>query len=443
MHVSSDTFVAVSSAPGQSLRGLIRLSGPDSWAMAQAMGAAIDKPRRLTPTIIRYDARRLPCLVLAFRGPASYTGQDLVEVQVPGNPALLDQLVYQFVQQGARLADPGEFTFTAYLAGKLDLTQAEGIAATIHATSQAQLQAASLLRQGNLGSFSHSLVQALATALALVEAGIDFTDQEDVVAITPAQLHQRLFEIHTQLSDLVSNARSWGALEALPRVVLVGPPSAGKSTLFNVLLGTQRAVTHEQAGTTRDILAEPLILQRSDGSRVEVMLMDIAGLEDAASRLDSDIQQAARQCIEQADLIIALDTTMTGNNVIQVQPKMDKPNVHQPKEPRILPISATTGMGIDQLKRAILAKLGDRGVSIQAEKLALQPRHEIALKRAISAMVDTLVQVTPQREQHALDDLELIAGTLRYALDELASLGGEMTPDEIIGRVFATFCVGK
>jgi tRNA modification GTPase len=241
----------------------------------------------------------------------------------------------------------------------------------------------------------------------------------------------------------LANARSWGALEALPRVVLVGPPSAGKSTLFNALLGRERAVTHEQAGTTRDILAEPLILQRSDGSRIEVMLMDIAGLDDATNGLDADIQRAAQQTIEQADLIIHMGLSAPAKHIIRVAAKADMPHFPVPDDPTILPISARTGMGLEQLKLQILAKLGDRGVSIQAEKLALQPRHEMALKGAMTAIDDALTQVTPQQDQPALDDLELIAGTLRFALDELASLGGEMTPDDIIGRVFATFCVGK
>lgn len=437
------TIIAVSSAPGQSLRGLIRLSGPESWQMVQILGAVIDIPRCLTPTHIMFDGRKLPCLILGFRGPASYTGQDLVELQVPGNPALLDQLVHRLIQHGARMAEPGEFTFTAYLAGKLDLTQAEGIAATIHATSQAQLQAARLLRQGNLGIFSHKLVDELANALALVEAGIDFTDQDDVVAITPKQLVDRLTQINKQLTDLLANARSWGALEALPRVVLVGPPSVGKSTLFNALLNRQRAVTHEQAGTTRDILAEPMVLQRAEGSKVEVMLMDIAGLDDATNALDCDIQLVARQTIEQADIVIFLGECEPAPHVIRVRPKMDLPNMHQADVSDILPISAQTGMGLPQLKRTILAKLGDRGVSIAAEKLALQPRHELALKQSVTAIDEALLRVEPQANQHALNDLELIAGTLRDGLDHLASLGGEMTPDDIIGRVFATFCVGK
>jgi tRNA modification GTPase len=440
---NTSTIIAVSSAPGQSMRGLIRLSGPESLAMVRKLGVTLNEPRQLTRTHLDFDGRKLPCLALGFHGPASYTGQDIVEIQVPGNPALLDQIVHRLIAQGARMAEAGEFTFTAYLAGKLDLTQAEGISATIHATSQAQLQAAKLLRQGNLGSFSHRLVESLATALALVEAGIDFTDQDDVVAITPAQLVERLTDIHKQLTDLLANARSWGALEAMPRVVLVGPPSAGKSTLFNALLGKQRAVTHEQAGTTRDILAEPMLLSRADGSQVEVMLMDIAGLDDAANALDQDIQLAARKSIEQADVIVHLGKCEAASEIIRVRPKMDMPNMHEAAEDDILPISAKTGMGLPRLKRAILAKLGDRGVSIAAEKLALQPRHELALKQATESIDDALRYVQPQADQHALDDLELIAGMLRFALDQLASLGGEMTPDDIIGRVFATFCVGK
>ncbi len=178
---------------------------------------------------VRLKHPPLPALLAIYQAPASYTGEYVAELQVPGHPALLERLLQQAVHAGARLAEPGEFTFRGFTAGKFDLTQAEGIAATISAVSDSQLEAAALLRNGRLGTWAHDLVDALGSALALVEAGIDFVDQEDVVPITPGDLNDRLRTIADRLDELVRHSRSWGALEALPRVVLVGPPSAGKS----------------------------------------------------------------------------------------------------------------------------------------------------------------------------------------------------------------------
>jgi len=242
MASAQDTIVAVSSPPGRSPRGLVRVSGPDTRSVVAQLilnpvGDAPDSGGGLAPCVVPWMLCRarlidppLPVLLAFFRGPRSYTGQDMAELQCPGHPALLDRVVHAAVASGARLAEPGEFTFRAFLAGKLDLTQAEGVAATIAATSDGQLHAAELLRRGELGRFAGGLVDQLADALALVEAGIDFVDEEGVVPIGPGDLDLRLARVERELHALLSHSRSWGALEALPRIVLVGRPSAGKST---------------------------------------------------------------------------------------------------------------------------------------------------------------------------------------------------------------------
>ena len=306
---SVDTIVAVSSPPGRSPRGLIRFSGQDTRRIIAGLidGSAVDLlPRRLIT--VHLNDPDLPALLTLFEAPHSYTGQDAAELQVPGNAALLERLLHRAVDAGARLAEPGEFTFRAYLAGKLDLTEAEGVAATITATSDGQLKAAQHLRNGELGGFAGELVDALGTRLALVEAGIDFTDQEDVVPIGPGDLDQQLADLEARLADLLANSRSWGEVEALPWVVLMGAPSAGKSTLFNALLGRERAVIDPLPGTTRDVLCEPMTITSNDGTQREFMLVDIAGMDPTTltgdSPIDRQARDAAQSAIDRADLIL-------------------------------------------------------------------------------------------------------------------------------------------
>lgn len=489
MHAADDTIVAISSPPGRSLRGLVRISGPDtrqiirgltqsrhsasSWPPQREMHAGVLRvPLNPNATGGRIKTKNdesteaseahLPALLTLFHGPRSYTGQDLAELQVPGHPALLDALLHRCVDLGARLAEPGEFTFRAFVSGKLDLTQAEGVAATISATSDAQLHAAALLRAGRLGTAANDLAQDVATQLALVEAGIDFVDQDDVVPVTPAALHAGLSRIVAALDDLLSRSRSWGTVGALPRVVLWGLPSSGKSTLFNALLGRQRAVISPEPGTTRDALAEPLSLVDDTGRTVEALLVDVAGLDEPThsdttrSLLDHLAQRAAGDAAGNADLLLLIDdgrgtvgdvagaSSSPSVSQLTVRTKRDLMN---PPDLKIhagrIEVSAVTGAGLSELKVAIARALAQRSVSLAGQTLVLQPRHEAALRAARSHLRSASSRVAPHAHERALREIELIAGDLRAALDELAALAGTMTPDDIIGRVFATFCVGK
>lgn len=487
MQPQTDTIVAVSSPPGRSSRGLIRLSGPNTSAVLDhLLLGPPDAPREMVSARLRRPA--IPVQLLRFAGPASYTGDDLAELQLPGHPALLDRVLHDITatpNTDVRLAEPGEFTFRAYTAGKLDLTQAEGVGATIAAVSDSQLAAAALLRHGTLGQTAESLVDQLGSLLALVEAGIDFTDQEDVTPISPDDLSARLSRIGEALEQLLSRSRSWGAIEALPRVVLVGPPSVGKSTLFNALLGRERAIIDPAPGTTRDALAEPLRLNDRESQPVEVMLVDLAGLDQAlaedASLPDHSAQRAAHQAIQQAELILRLSED-PGTEKIQLAcdaPLIDlvskcdqaeqlgddadrlrrEVEVHDADDSTpplamravedgchagsMIRVSARTGAGLVALRHAIVEALAGRAVSLQADLLALQPRHERALQRAVEELGHAEQTLAPAIGSRHLPDIELLADAMRSALDALASLGGRLTPDEVIGRVFATFCVGK
>ncbi len=393
----------------------------------------------------------LPISLLYNLSPHSYTTDHTAELLIPGNPHLLQRVLDLLLSFPAvRLAEPGEFTARAHLAGRLTLEQAEGVAAIIAADRDDELEAARDLLEGRTGDRYRTWTDTVATLLALVEAGIDFTDQEDVVPIPPADLAQQLDNLRADLTAHAGDPREQPA--TLPTVALVGPPSAGKSTLFNALLGRHRAVTHETPGTTRDALAEPLDLS-IEHPGTQVTLLDLPGLDLApSSPLDRAAQTAAIDAASRADLLLHCDPTgrftqdprLPANKpTLRIRTKADLPGPNptgpdatDSSTPDALAICALDGFHLPALRRAI----ADHAHAASAAG-AVVPRHARALAAAAAALADAIATVDPAA--HALPEPELTAGALRAALDELGSITGAVTPDEVIGRVFATFCVGK
>jgi tRNA modification GTPase len=487
----SATILAITSPPGRSSRGMVRISGAQAFELLNHhLEAASDEPPVAefhAPTNAgEKDADRNPCSTQLPRGPhratlallasrrfsvsafvfpapRSYTGEDTVELQLPGNPTLLERVIDALIESGnsrglhARRAEPGEFTARAFFNGRLSLTQAEGVAATIAAQSDAQLRAAQHLTSNRLGAIAHDLAEALANSLALVEAGIDFTDQEDVIAIAPGELLNRLRSLRERIRSQLDRAVGAEQLQAIPRVVLVGEPNAGKSALFNALLGHDRTVVSPTAGTTRDVIAEPLPIE-TDHGRAEVMLVDLAGLDNSdPSTMNQLMQSAARQAMARAELIlrcVPVDLPCTSSvnaNELLVRTKCDllplAPGsaggpARQSSEESIH-VSGHTTHGLEKLRTAIAQRLSDRAISLSADALALQPRHEAALRSALQYIINAIDLVEPDEHARTMNDPELIASAMRSALDDLADLAGDITPDDILGRVFATFCIGK
>lgn len=447
----TDTILAPASAPGWSLRAFIRVSGPNAFPALRACttGLSATPTRSIQPLRWNLAGAHLPVLALLFPAPNSYTGQDAFELQIPGNPHLVERLCADLITRSKlRAAEPGEFTARAYLNNKLTLDQAEGVAATIAAQTDDQLRAASDLLAGRTGVEYRRWADELATLLALTEAGIDFTDQDDVIAIAPADLRSRLSTLRDHLATHLGDAAaSRTPTDPLPSAVLVGAPNAGKSTLFNALLGRRRAAVSDQAGTTRDVLAEPLDLSREVPGAAAINLCDLPGLDPSASGvIDTAAQHAATAAITAADVILWCDPQSLFDtnparpqlpstaSILRVRTKADQPTPRA--APAAIQVCALDGYNLAVLRRAI----ADQAFAARAASLAaLLPRHRRAITQTLEHLdaARTLIPTTGPAPA------ELVALRLRTALDHLGELIGQISPDDIIGRVFATFCVGK
>lgn len=442
---------------------MIRLSGPGTRAALGALAgtAAGSDPSagvlrlRLVP-FADDPCLSLPAIAYFFSAPRSYTGEDAAEVLIPGGPALRRLLLDRLLSiEGVRAAEPGEFSARAFLNGKMTPEQGEGVAAVIAARNATELRAARDLMEGTTGAEYRRIADELAAALALVEAGIDFTDQDDVVAITPGELCERLGSVAVSLRGFVGDAA--GAREAEqtePVAVLVGAPNAGKSTLFNALLGRARAVVSERAGTTRDAVEERMVPEGA-GPLEAVRLVDLAGLDEMVARrsqVDALGQGRAREVIARADVIVLCApwgadwpevAAEEGRRVLRVRTKSDLVHTDTPR-----PGSGETavcgldGWGVGALRRTIL----DAAASVVSRGSAPDPqlpRHRACLSRALTAVSAALGRAEQQSGSASLDEAELVAGELREALDEVGQVAGRISPDDVIGRVFATFCIGK
>ena len=461
-------IVAVASPPGAALRGLVRLSGADCCAVVRAVAAWGDTEGQHNPWsrgAYRAALRSVgapattprlppcPCMLLVMPGPASATGEDCAELHLPGNPHLLERVAQACVHAGTaagalvRRAGPGEFSTRAVLNGRTTLADAERVAMRVAAVTDAQLAAAEALRANAAGQAAAHAADALATLLALVEAGIDFTDQEGVQAIAPARLAEELRRLCATLeAQLAQEAAREAALDA-PLVVLAGAPNAGKSSLFNALLGRPRAVASPEAGTTRDELREPLPLP--DGTTA--LLTDIPGLCQPHEALDALMQAQAERALAAADLVVwctpadaasaagAPGASRTPNATApSAAAAPTTPTLHVHTKCDLAPApspctSARTGHGLAELRAAIAAALAARHTQTGHARAVLGAAHRALLAEAVQALRDAAEATQP----------ELQAAAMRTALDRLGEVAGQIPPDDVLGRLFSRFCVGK
>jgi len=421
------TIVAISSAQGYAKRAMVRISGSKAFSGVEKLGV---KPKFGSVLSSKLDIgeNKLPVLVGAFPKNSSYTGDQLIEIQLVGNPLLARRLVSLCIEAtGGREATAGEFTARAFFSGRISLAQAEGVSATISASNNAELSGAALLREGALSKLTKPVVSVLTRTLALIEAGIDFTDEEDVEAISNSNLNCELNSAKESLSSIIHHSIPMASLRYLPKVVLAGKPNAGKSTLFNYLIGKQRVVVNKISGTTRDAIEEGVLF----GS-VKALLVDIAGLENKHHNISDSSQITAQNAIANADLVLWCvgpnDTEPSANEqTIVVKTKAD---LRDQKEGAIC---ATTGVGIEKLKIQI-AELLQLKTIVNLNAIATLPRHEELLSVAFGCIegAETNSQ-TP----------ELCAACIRDSLHALGKITGRISPDDVLEHVFSSFCVGK
>ncbi|RPE80114.1 tRNA uridine-5-carboxymethylaminomethyl(34) synthesis GTPase MnmE [Vulcaniibacterium tengchongense] len=439
-----DTIAAIATAPGAGGVGIVRLSGPQARRIAEAICARPLTPRRVHYARFRDAAGAVldDGIALYFAAPASYTGEDVAELQAHGSPAVLQALVARCVELGARRARPGEFSERAFLEGRLDLAQAEAVADLIAA---ADLHAARAARRALDGEFSRR-VEALAEDLLAirvhVEAAIDFAD-EPLDTLGGAPLRARLDATADALAALLRAAERGRRLRDGLHAVIVGPPNAGKSSLLNALAGSERAIVTELAGTTRDLLHETI---RSDG--VELTLVDTAGLREGGDAIEREGMRRARAELERADLALVVldarapdagraavaDAVAAAPRRLWLYNKADLLPAPPALPADALAVSARTGQGLDAL-HARLRELAGAGAAGEGAFTA-RARHVEALQRAAEALAEA-------RAQLALEALELASESLRLAHDRLGEITGRVRADDLLGHIFASFCIGK
>lgn len=442
-----DTIAAVASPPGPGLRGLVRVSGPEAWPIALERftpdrPAALPNRPQLRPGRLALDGLRNPlaAAIALWPPPRTYTGQPLAEIHITGSLPLLNLVLAHCLEHGARLAEPGEFTLRAFLSGRLDLTRAEAVLAVIDAHTPAQLETALRQLAGGLGTPLRRLRDRLLDLLAHLEAGLDFVDERDVDPLAQQALAAELAQAAAGLNELADRLRTRDRPEGLPRVVLIGPPNAGKSRLFNALLGQTRAIVAPGAGTTRDYLSAPCLC---DGLTVE--LIDTAGIEAATSSIGGQAQARRAEQAEQADLRLVCHPadgagagSASGPDVSNNLHVWTKADLATPP-PHCGPIwstSATTGAGLAELRLAIAAALRRQAAdgNVPSATAARCRDSVIRAGASLEAAAATLASGGGD---------ELVAIDLHAAIDELGKLIGAVVTDDLLDRIFQRFCIGK
>ena len=439
----TDTIVAIATAPGAGGVGIVRLSGADARGIGERICGRGLRPRKAQyARFTDADGATLDDgIALYFAGPASFTGEDVVELQAHGGPVLLRELVARCVALGARQAGPGEFSQRAFLNGKLDLAQAEAIADLIAA---GDARAARAARRSLDGAFSQRVDALMAQLLAIrvhVEAAIDFADESLDTLGGPA-LSRGLQQLRDALVQLIAEAERGRKLRDGLHVVLAGPPNAGKSSLLNALAGSERAIVTDIAGTTRDVLQEAI---RIDG--VELTLVDTAGLRHADDAIEAEGIRRARAELARADLALvvvdardpeagraALAADLAGvPRRLWLHNKADLLPAPPALADDALAVSARTGSGLALLHQRLFELAGG---GAGEGTFSARARHVQALSQADEWLALGAAELSAER-------LELAAEALLRGHDALGEIGGRIDADGLLGHVFTSFCIGK
>lgn len=448
MRTSIETIAAIATPPGRGGIGIIRVSGPIVPILAQSILGFLPKPR-IAEFCLFQDKNGNPLdqgLALYFPEPNSFTGEDVLELQAHGGPVILDCLLKRILELGARIARPGEFSERAFLNDKLDLVQAEAIADLIDASSEQAARAAIRSLQGDFSKQIKQLLNTLIHLRTYVEATIDFSEEE-IDFLTEGKINEQILEILLQLKNLHKTARQGSLLREGMTVVLAGAPNAGKSSLLNALSGQDIAIVTEHPGTTRDVLRNVIQI---DG--LPLHIIDTAGLRDSNDQIEQEGIRRALLEIDTADQILlmidASNPTLPAIHSLSatnpekftiIRNKIDllneSPSLKTEEGIFHISLSAKTGAGIPLLREHLKGCMGYQP-NMEGE-FSARRRHLDALSRAEQALAKSHQQLITSCAS------ELIAEDLRLAQHALNEITGEFTNNDLLGNIFANFCIGK
>jgi tRNA modification GTPase len=460
MNPNTDTIAAIATATGRGGVGILRISGQKASQVAEILLRKSPKNQSLPPRMAQYcpfysgKGEVLDQgIALFFPGPHSFTGEDVLELQGHGGCVILDILLREILQLGVRLARPGEFSERAFLNDKIDLAQAEAIADLIDATNEQAARNALHSLQGAFSARIHELVEALIQLRIYVEAAIDFPEEE-IDFLSDGKVAKDLDKIDNTLQQVFQEARQGALVRDGMKVVIAGRPNAGKSSLLNALSGRDSAIVSSIEGTTRDLLREHIHI---DGMPLHII--DTAGLRDSADEIEQQGIARAWQEIQAADRILLLVDSRSSpaqaaetiwpefikqlsdpSKVTLVRNKIDLSGEtaglhHLSNQKTYLGISAATGLGIDALKQHLKDIMGYQQTNEGG--FTARRRHLDALTRAQHFLAEGKTQL----QTYAAG--ELLAEDLRHAQNALSEITGEFTPDDLLGKIFSSFCIGK
>ncbi len=446
-----DPIVAIATPYGESAVGMIRLSGKGVHEIVKKLfktKAKFEERKALYGTLTDLEGKPVDeGIAIFYKAPKSYTGEDMVEITLHGNPVILEKALKIFIDAGCRLAEPGEFTKRAFLNQKLDLTQAEAVADLISAKTDLAREVALRQLRGELSKIIKPLREKLLELHAYLEADIEFSE-EDIPTITKDQVLEVIDEVIAKVKELLKTSTAGRVIREGLKLAIVGKPNVGKSSLFNALLGQERAIVTDIAGTTRDFIEETLNLKG-----VPVRIVDTAGIRKTDDPVEKIGVQRSKEKIQSADVILfVVDGSgefteedeevfreVKDKNPLVVINKVDL-GVKIPLEIfeglSIIKVSARTGYGLKALEEEILKRVGF--VSQEGLKIYVSVRHEKLLKEALEVLERF-------RERYSVEDIspEIAMLDVREASDLLGEIIGEVTTEEVLGNIFSRFCIGK
>jgi len=457
---TQDTIVALATPVGTSAIALLRVSGPLAESLARVILCVEESlPVR---TALRADYRDCAGVLLDdvlltfFRAPASYTGEDTLEISCHGNPFIAQKILEDLITRGCRHATPGEFTQRAFLSGHMDLAQAEAVMDLIHARGERALAAANQQLRGALGRHMQALIDGLLAALARIEAYIDFPE-EDLPPEDQNWVISQIEKLQASVSKLLQTNHYGTILREGLRVALLGEPNVGKSSLLNALLGRDRALVSPTPGTTRDYLEEPLLL-----GGYAFRLIDTAGLNENPEEIEQQGIEKTLSLVDEADLLLlvidasqpqspalpdSVVAALTASRALLVANKTDLVAANPTVPPRLdspawlqLPRVATSALpeaGLDELRAALISHAESFHVEHGADLIAINARHADALSRSKDGLTQALSQLRAQAP------IELVASELRGVLNAFGEIAGRVDNERMLDQLFASFCIGK